>query len=275
MRNLSASIAFLTLVAGCMSVLHPVHAPPREVCAGPRMLPQCCRDRVHVFFVHGLDPLNYCNLSGLRNYCHSLGFSNTYYGQLYHGGTFTKEIRRIHQQDPEARFVLVGFSAGANVVRGMANTLGQEDGIPIDLMVYMGGNTLKDVPENRPATVTKVVHILATGYVWKGYQIEGAENHKLAGTWHFGSPTHPETLEMFAREMTAIAARLPYQEEAAPKSAYSPPTPRNTARHTSFKRDGEWDFLKPVTQLRSVGDASSNRPVAEPVAKSEGEDQPR
>jgi hypothetical protein len=239
---------------GCLRALHPVNPPAAEVCQAVKDLPRCCREHVHIFFLHGLDPLDYANLHGVREYFHSLGFVNTHYGQLYHGPTFTKEIRRIHAADPEARFVLMGFSAGANVARSMVHSLRDEDGIPIDLLVYMGGNTLENTPESRPEGVGKVVHILATGYIWKGTAIDDAENLKHADAWHFGSPTHAATLEVLTRELMVVAANVPYVERDYAAEQPDAPTPRAVVRHTVARLD-EANFLKPAMQLRPVDEA--------------------
>src|SRR5439155_11479436 len=116
---------------------------------------------VHVFLIHGMDPLDFANLSGVRDYIQSLGFIKTHYGQLYHLWEFKKELRRVHEEDPEARFVLIGFSFGANMVRELANAV-KQDGIVIDLLVYLGGNTLENTPPNRPDHVLHIVNILAS-----------------------------------------------------------------------------------------------------------------
>jgi pimeloyl-ACP methyl ester carboxylesterase len=232
-----------------MSVFHPVRPPDWTVAAPPPVLPRCCQDHVYVFFIHGLDPLDYANLSGMRQYVHDLGYCQTYYGQVYHGPTFLKEIRRIRHEDPEAHFVLIGFSAGANVVRSMANQLGEE-GTQVDLLVYMGGNTLEDVPENRPANVCKVVHILGSGYIWRGHQLTGAENIKYPDKWHFDSPTHPETLRKLGDELSMISCKVPVIVPVYPAQPEEIPLPRpvDPVRSASTSSP-EWDFLKARTAL--------------------------
>src|SRR5437764_243197 len=47
---------------------------------------------VYVFVVNGLDPLNYGNLTGLRDHIRALGFEHVFFGQLYHAGWIKKEI---------------------------------------------------------------------------------------------------------------------------------------------------------------------------------------
>jgi hypothetical protein len=248
--------------SGCLCYLHPIPAPDRDVIEPCRGSPKCARDHVYIFFVHGMDPLDMANLTGLRDHVQDLGFHKTYYGQLYHGPLFDREIRRIHEEDPEARFVLVGFSFGANVVRTLAQSV-RGDGIPIDLLVYLGGNTLKNVPYDQPDNVIHLVNILASGFIWNGDNMEAAENISEPDVWHFGSPTHQGTRETLARELAEVVSHVPV-EEPADVPATSPeaaPTPRPVTPAPAGPRD-EWDFLKPVSRLRQPPPVPGSSPSA-------------
>ena len=194
-------------------------------------------------FIHGLDPLDFANLNGVRDYVQSLGYIKTYYGQLYHSGYFTDEMRLVHQRDPDARFALVGFSFGANKVRNIANAV-RDDGINIDLLVYLGGNTLTNDAEDRPPNVTRIVNILATGCIWNGTELDNAANVHYDNAWHFGSPSHPRTLEILAHELTETAARVPQVERVYPL-VQNGPTPRPEAVQPQREQRDEWDFLLP------------------------------
>ncbi len=242
-------LTFLFFGMGCLSSFHPVRPPHDWAEAPPPMPPRACQDHVYVFFVHGLDPLDYANLNGLRKFVHDLGYTRTYFGQVYHGPHFEKEIRQIHGNDEQARFVLIGFSAGANVVRNIANDVA-DDGVYIDLLVYLGGNTLEDEDRNRPANVGKVLHVLCSGYIWKGYDITGVENIRYPDKWHFDSPTHPETLRRLAEELLEVCGRVTVtvpveseQPEIAPM-----PRPVSQARKASVVPP-DWDLLKPRAAL--------------------------
>src|SRR6516164_2582567 len=65
---LAAAALLLLGPAGCMSFLHPVDRPAPEQLACCEQLPTACRQQVYVFFIHGVDPLDYANLSGVRDY---------------------------------------------------------------------------------------------------------------------------------------------------------------------------------------------------------------
>src|SRR5262249_46603769 len=152
---------------------------------------------------------------------HHLGFNKTYYGQLYHTCYFRKQVRRIHEEDPEARFVLIGFSFGANMVRTVAQDV-KEDGIDIDLLLYLGGNTLENKPRYRPENALRLVNILAHGYIWNGTQFDDGENLNVEDVWHFGSPTHPRTLEVLTRDLFEIACSVPIIEPVEPVDKPAP-----------------------------------------------------
>ena len=139
----------LGMGSGCVSTLNPIDRPVAEQLMSCQAVPPCCKDHVYIFLINGLDPINATNLTGVRDYMHDIGFQKTYYGQLFHTRTYVEEIRRLSAADPDARFVLLGFSFGANMVRNIANAV-KDDKIQIDLLVYCGGNTLKNVPADRP-----------------------------------------------------------------------------------------------------------------------------
>jgi hypothetical protein len=193
-----------------------------------------------------MDPLNVSNLSGVRDYLHQLGFTKTYYGQLYHAWQFEHELHRIHHDDPEAHFVLIGFSYGANVVRHLAHSAKRED-IPIDLLVYLGGNTLENIPDDQPDNAGHIVNVLAAGFIWNGATLDRAENIHLTNVWHFGSPTHPDTLDALARGMSVVADSLPVPETSV-RAEEAGPTPRPVVARPRVGRS-EWDFLRPIPEL--------------------------
>jgi hypothetical protein len=242
---------------GCLCLAHPIAAPPPCVAEPCRLLPKCARDHVYVFFVHGMDPLDCANLEGLRDYVQGLGFVKTYYGQLYHAGYFHKEIRRLHAEDPDARFVLVGFSFGANAVRDLARSM-QDEGIRVDLLVYLGGNTLHNTPEDQPAGAGRLINVLAQGSVWNGDTLDRAENIRVPDVWHFGSPSHPATLLALARGLVEVAATVPVVVPAEAPEPETAPMPHPVTEPPPA-HGPEWDFLKPVARLGGQVEAGTSR----------------
>jgi hypothetical protein len=184
-----------------------------EVAAACQTIPSCQRERVYVFFVNGLDPLHRGKLDQTREYVERLGFARTYLGEMYDCRDFENEIRRIHREQPDARFVLVGFSFGANLVKVMAHAL-EADGIDIDLLAYIGGDTLQNTSEYRPAKTHRILNVTGRGCPWllgglvfDGVDIDGADNLRLAEAGHYEVPTDPKTLELLACGLGEVAAR--------------------------------------------------------------------
>jgi hypothetical protein len=203
-------------ICGCMpaSYLWSTPTPHGEVAAACQALPRCQRDRVHVFFVNGLDPRCIGHLDMVRNYVVQLGFQNTCLGQLYSGGGFKEKIRHTHRDHPEVRFVLIGYGYGADLVAGMAHDL-QTDGIGIDLLVYLAGDTLENTPEYRPENVHRIVNVTGQGCIWnlgglvyKGVDIDGADNLRLKEASHYDVPLHLKTIALLTCRLGEVAARV-------------------------------------------------------------------
>lgn len=250
-----ALTAALFGVSGCGHIgPHVVEKPPHGALTCQE-LPPCCRDHVHIFLIHGTDPLDIANLTGLNAHLRDLGFRKTYLGQLYHRGEITREVRRLHQEDQEARFVLIGFSLGANMVRDVANAV-QADGVHIDLLVYLGGNTLQDVPRDRPENTGRIVNILAQGCIWNGTTFPNAENIHLPDVYHFGSPMHPHTRRLLAEELAVVASHVSIIVPAGQLPGgrlFDEPTPRPLPTPAPAAARDEWDFLKPAGFLQAPG----------------------
>ena len=259
--------------SGCLSFVHSLDVPPREQLLPATMIPAPARNHVHIFLIHGMDPLDLANLAGLTEYIQQLGYIKTHYGQLYHLWEFKKEMRRLHQAEPEARFVLIGFSFGANMVRELANAI-KDDGIVIDLLVYLGGNTLENTPETQPEHVVHVVNILASGCIWNGTTMDRADNRHYTNVWHFGSPTHPQTRELLARELAVVAARVRYVEKAPPPprpQLEQAPLPRplkmDQVRKMSEELPQEWTFLNSRSTYGEAPPPEKARPAPSNSAK--------
>jgi hypothetical protein len=246
-----------------MGFVNPVHPAPRELCEPCQVLPQPCRNHVYIFLVGGMDPCHWANLGGLCSYLNELGYTKTYCGELYHCWYFDREIKRIHREDPDARFVLLGFSFGANVVRNLAQSAARE-GITIDLLVYCGGNTLKDCPRDKPENALQIVNVLvSSGFIFNGDTMVGADNYEVDGGWHFSSPTNPHTIESLVTGLAVVAARVPYvapPEPKPPQDEAPAPTPLSPIEPTTERDD--WDFLKPAQRLHTPSPETTPEPAS-------------
>jgi hypothetical protein len=197
-----------------LGFFHPLKADGEDLaklCAG---VPPEKRERVHVFLVNGVDPLWLGNLNGLADYLRALGFKHTACGQMTHTPAYGQRIRTLRREDPGARVALLGFSAGANCVRELAWRL-KEDQVPVDLLVYLGGDTIRNVPRSRPENVGRILNITGHGLVFYGYdllfrgdQIDGARNLRLDAR-HFCLPSQREAIDALVRELLALADAAP------------------------------------------------------------------
>jgi hypothetical protein len=186
--------------------------------AGPCLaLPPHVRRHVYVFLMNGIDPLGAGNLSALRDQVQALGFTQTYYGQAYHAGWCEREMQRIHCEDPDGRFVLIGYGCGARTL----NALGQQmaaGGLAVDAMLALGVAP-EDVMVGGPVPV----------YV-------------------LGSAGQLDTADQVAWELGQCASRVAVVE--VPPSLPEPgPTPRQVVPLQPQSFGPDWDSLKPVAQL--------------------------
>src|SRR5262249_36764781 len=129
-------------------------------------------------------------------------------------------IRRVHQQDPGAHFVLVGYSMGGGVVHAMAQNLAA-DGVRIDLVFYIDPQSVTEDLTAHPRTTHRVVNVTSDGPLLRGLPLDGACTERVSGVWHLGVPRDARTLEFLARELAAVAAALP-----PPEPACAPGPPR-------------------------------------------------
>jgi hypothetical protein len=173
-------------------------------------IPQPKKDRVHFFLINGFDPLYLSNLKGMAAYCQAIGFTNTTCGPMTSTWNFRRQIATVRRSNPEARIVLLGYSLGANCARSVANSL-KSDGIAIDCLIYVGGDTIANTPESRPSNVGHVVNITGHGFVLlggdlflKGDQLDRATNQRLDAR-HFALPGQRECIEKIGQELIRLA----------------------------------------------------------------------
>ncbi len=164
---------------------------------------------VYVYVVNGVDPLMWGGADKLAENLRAGGYANTRFGSWRHIGRFEDEIRSVHAHHPGSQFALIGFSNGTYSVRHAANRLNQQ-GIPIAMVGYLGGDYLRNTPYSRPGNVGRVVNVTGNGFVltgrnlfFNGTKIDGAANMRLPDAEHYGIPQRPETLALLRRELDA------------------------------------------------------------------------
>ncbi len=243
-------LLLLTLApaSGCMSCFNPVAPPPPEWVATCCGLPRMERNHVYIFFMNGHDPLNGCNLTGVRDCIQKLGFIKTYYGEPRHFYWFVSEIRRLSAEDPNARFVLVGSQYGANLLAPLACEVSR-DGVTIDLAFYLDRGLLHCAEHTKPDNILRAVNVWSGHAILKAKKIPGADNVCIPDANMLGCGTHAETLERLALELSVVAASIPVETtdspepEQAPMPSLSPQLPPLAE---------EWSFLNPKPKLAGI-----------------------
>jgi hypothetical protein len=239
--------AGLAGAAGCLQFVSPVHPPPAELTESCQAVSSYGRRHVYVFLANGVDPLGLGNLAGVRQYLTALGFPKTYYGQTYHRHWIEKELRQAHKDDHDARFVLIGYGAGADTVRAVARSV-CPDGIPIDLLITLQANPQGCLGGDlTPAAAT-----------------QGAKGPcPLPEERMLGAPTDAQTLHVLAEELAQVAMRVPLVAPAelplpAPAPGPGPgpepetapaPRPVNPGQVSAGDTSAGADPLRPVAQL--------------------------
>ncbi len=209
---LGVMLAGLTFWPAAASAQAPVPAPaPAEVQppvpAALAGAPRTMQDHVYVYIVNGLDPMYWGDLTGLRDHVCRLGFANVQLCQFYDILSIQSDLRRLHRDDPGARFVLVGFSLGANAVHEIAAGV-EKDGVMVDLLVLLSGNhPVMPLPRHRPGNVCRVVNVLASGLMKYAGERDYAENIRVEGTRHFSLPMHPTALQALDQGLAAVVQR--------------------------------------------------------------------
>ncbi len=189
--------------------LQPLQPPRPEIEAIGLAVPQQSKDHTYLFFINGLDPYYIANFRAQCQYMKTIGYSNSFCGKLKHVELFRSKIIDVRKEDPQAHVVVVGYSFGANCARTLANLL-KEDNVRIDLLVYLGGDTIMDSPASRPTNVNQVLNITAHGFfmlggdlLFHGQDIQGASNHRVDAK-HFFLPTRAEVTELLIQYIAGL-----------------------------------------------------------------------
>lgn len=229
----------LFLLTGCVAYQY---APlePHEAGQLVQAFPQPVKNRVHVLFVHGHDPLDLACLSDLREYLVSLGLIKTYAGCPWDVSALCDAAGESFLREPDAKFVVVGHGTGCASLAGLVNGLNAK-AIPVSLVVC-----LAPCPQDFPAIAgaEKVVTVVSSAGVKAQGEVHVVEAKPL------GMPTHPRARTILSLELAAVA-----QQVGVVSAPLAPAAPR-----------GEWGFLEaqgpdverrlPIREAREMGPAT-------------------
>lgn len=233
------------LPTGCVSCPHKAYAeclrPVEEVSVSIR-----ARARVNVFLMNGADVLELGGLSELREAIIAAGFPKVYYAQRFDREWYYREVHRLHREDPDNRFVLVGYGITADQLRQLATQL-TSDGIPLDTVAFIDPagerSDLTDCPF--PSLVIRSQH-------WRlSPRFQPMESLTVLGTRHGNVPRSPATVDQVVAALTASALRVPVINppvECVPVIDPKRPVPRPDKPKVMPPLPPEWQFLCPSGQ---------------------------
>jgi hypothetical protein len=206
LRVLATLFAFglMAVAGGCARFLHPL--PADETWRAIPLDQHAQRAAVHVFIVHGLDPLDYANIDGIRERLQRLGYADTQVFHFYQRAALADALTACKLAHPGEPIALVGFSFGCIAAQQATHQAHDQANVQVDLLFYIGGWFFRDDGVSRPPFVPRVVHVLGVGCDSMGVPLTNAENVKL-GSQHFASPTHAAVLRRLEEELDGLAAR--------------------------------------------------------------------
>ena len=249
-KNYAALFGLGLLLAGsgCVSCGHDVCKPALE--AGPYSeAPTCDRRHVYAFLINGLTPCGPSGLDGLRLKLAERGFEKVYRGEVCHTVWMGREMKRVRNCDPEARFVIVGYGFGCGSAAGLARDAAR-DGFPVDAVVFLDPTGVK---ECRDAGQTMVIR--------SGIESPAELDSKgvcVSTGGHFTLPTHERTVGAIAALMSESAARIEHPlivnesfllYEDAPPPRVTPTVAPNTPEEWLFLHDRLGPHGSPLSPL--------------------------
>jgi hypothetical protein len=232
----AAAVAVLLAAPGCVSCGHHVCKPARE--AGPDCpIPLRDRQQVYVVLVNGLTPGGPSGLEGLRDRLADQGFTKVYCGQLCHAVWLGQEMRRVHKEEPAARFIVVGYDLGGAAALRLAADA-RTDGLPVEALVLLDP---MGKPKDAGCAVRTVLVCSGSGTS----PFPHSESLSVPDAGHFSLPTHPQTVAVVCDLLGEVASRVEhpavydpdgtvYYEHAPPARPVPGPPPGG---------DEDWLFL--------------------------------
>jgi hypothetical protein len=196
---------FLSFGAGCASMCHPMQPAGPDVAARCLSLQPAQHDRVHIFVINGLDPFHITNATGFAQYLRDLGFHDVQFSMMWTSGKFAERIRALKAAEPSARVVIIGYSMGVCFARKLAQRV-QEQGITVDLLLFLDAYTFNNYPEHSPADGTRIVNMMTEPRGFLGSTpLAGIPNYEFIGVRHYFVPTTQCIVERVVREITDLA----------------------------------------------------------------------
>lgn len=238
-------LASLMAGSGCVSCGSKGFGLARD--AGPTCdLPECQRNQMYIFAVGGLNPAGAMALDSLRLKLNEQGFAKVASGQTIHTWWMTREMRRIHAEEPEAVFVIVGAESGGSSAAKLAEKALTE-GLPVGAVVLL------DAEGRTPASPPGVRTLTVGGF--GGATTAGTESVVVPDVGRYGLLTDPRTIEAVARVLNEVAATIPLPATQV-VAEWSYPHAPEMRPLVEMNTNPEWAFLfdEPGGATRAITD---------------------
>ncbi len=233
----------LSLAGGCTTCRHTAFAESLKPVEQVRVLAPA-RAKVYAFLMNGADVLELYGFGELPQVLTCAGFPKIYYAQRSDREWFRKELHRLHREDPDARFLLVGFGSAADQIQELACQVSREE-IPLDAVVYIdpiGANG--DLTQNVPYRAL----ILKSHHLRGAPRLKAPEAVTVNEVGHIALSEHPATLQTLIDLMTESALKVPLPDTAIdclPILDTPRPIPRPAEPKEIKPPPPGWDFLCP------------------------------
>ncbi len=239
----------LAISAGCTTCRHSAFQESLRPVEHVRV-PAQARSKVYAFFMNGADLLELNGFSELQDGLICAGFPKIYYAQRADREWYYRELHRLHRDDPDARFLLVGYGSAADQIQELACRVSRE-GIALDAVVYidpvgMKGDSMQNVPFRT---------VILKSHHWRGApRLKAPESITVNNVGHISLPTHPATVQTLVDLMTESALRVPLPDatiDCLPLRDKGRPIPRPAEPKEIKAPPPGWEFLCPSMSVTS------------------------
>jgi hypothetical protein len=170
--------------------------------AGPSCdVPLSQRNHVYVFAVGSTTPSGVTSLTTLCDEISKRGFAKVAYAQTIYTSWMAKEMSRIHGDDEDAVFVILGSEAGGPTAVKLAESA-ILDGLPVAAFVLLDAEGKTTVPNLG-------THVMIVGSDFGLASSSQRESVALSEVGRYSLPTDPRTISAVARLLNDLAQRTP------------------------------------------------------------------
>jgi hypothetical protein len=173
--------------------------------------PACTPEQLHIFIIHGWDPLDLAQLKKMTCCIREWGFPNVCLKKCHERKSLVADVAAIRAGNPCAQFAFIGYSAGANVARDAAIELHENCGIDVRLVVFLSGNLLGWGKSNSLPFVERVIHVRSWDDCLLAPKICRAEMHTVYRSWHYSAPHHPTTVCVIQEALSCFCQTVTVQ----------------------------------------------------------------